>query len=287
MKRRQKADGQVKAGAGIADLRAGDKRCAIGNTGGAHRAAHRLRHVFIGLEFRVRAGRTEAFDRADHDLRIDLVNFFPGETQPLQHAGAEVLHHDVALLQQVDKHFLALRRLHVDRDRALVAVQHREIQAVRARNVTQLSARGVTLRRFELDHICTHPRQQLRAGRPACLYMRHVEDTYALECFHLILLKCVLVFLGCGCGGWIKTGDAAAFGTGGFVDDCIDQRGFLRADGFFHCLPQFRRRRRVHADTAECFHQLIVTSALDEHGRRGIAVRSDRRRCLCKRHCCS
>ena len=51
----QQPDRQMQSGTRITDLRAGHERCAIGNTGGAHRTAHGLRDVLVRLEFRVRS----------------------------------------------------------------------------------------------------------------------------------------------------------------------------------------------------------------------------------------
>ena len=62
VQRGQQPDRQMQAGAGIADLRASDKRRAVRHAGGAHRAAHRLRDVFVGLEIRIRAVGTESLD---------------------------------------------------------------------------------------------------------------------------------------------------------------------------------------------------------------------------------
>src|SRR5207248_11589955 len=87
------------------------------------------------------------------------------------------------LLQQIDEHLLAFGALHVDGDRALVAVQHREVQAVGFRHVAQLPARRVALRVLELDDIRAQPREELRARRPG-LHVRHVEDAYAFQGFH-------------------------------------------------------------------------------------------------------
>jgi hypothetical protein len=94
----------------------------------------------------------------------------------------------VAFFQQIDEHRLAFRALHVDRDRALVAVQHGEIKTVGIRHVAQLAARRITLRRLELDHVRAHPRQQLRACR-ARLHVGHVENTNTLQSFHSDLQK--------------------------------------------------------------------------------------------------
>jgi hypothetical protein len=184
----EEADREMQPGARVADLGAGDERRAIGHPGRAHRPAHRLGDVFVCLEIRVRTGRAEALDRAHHDLRIDLVDFFPRKTEAIEHPRAEVLHDDVALLEQLDEHCLAFRRLHVDRDRALVAVEHREIQAVRVRDVPQLSSRRVAYRRLEFDYVRPHPREKLRARRSR-LHVRHVENANSLECFHSNLQK--------------------------------------------------------------------------------------------------
>jgi len=94
------------------------------------------------------------------------VDFFPGETHAVEHARTEILHQHVAALDQRGQDFLALRILGVERDGALVVVEHREIQAVDIRNVLQLSARDIAdAGALDLDHVSTEPGQQLRAGR--------------------------------------------------------------------------------------------------------------------------
>jgi hypothetical protein len=105
------------------------------------------------------------------------VDFLPAETEAVEHARPEVLHDDVALLQQVDEHRLAFSRFHVHSDRPLVAVEHGEIQAVGIGHVAQLAACGIALRIFEFDHVRAHPREQLRAGGPG-LHVGHVEDAH-------------------------------------------------------------------------------------------------------------
>ena len=77
---------------------------------------------------------------------------------------------------------LTLRALGVDRHRALVVVEHREVQAVDIGDVAQLSPRRIALARsLDLDHVGAEPGQQLRAGR-ARLHMREVEDANAFQC---------------------------------------------------------------------------------------------------------
>ena len=43
--------------------------------------------------------------------RIDLVDLLPREAEPVEHAGPEILHDDVALLQQFDEHLPCLRAI--------------------------------------------------------------------------------------------------------------------------------------------------------------------------------
>jgi hypothetical protein len=87
-------------------------------------------------------------------------------SQAIECTGRKVLDQHVAVLHQPLEHRLAARALTVERDRALVVVQHREIQAVHVRNVLQLPARDVTRAGFlHLDHVGTEPGEQLRAGR--------------------------------------------------------------------------------------------------------------------------
>ncbi len=77
--------------------------------------------------------------------------------------------------------------LGVQLDRALVVVQHGEIQAVRTRHIDQLLARRVAdTGTFDLDHIRAEPGQQLRAGR-ARLNMGEIEYLDAFESFHCVL----------------------------------------------------------------------------------------------------
>ena len=71
--------------------------------------------------------------------------------------------------------------LRVDRDRALVAVEHREIEAVGALHVAQLAARDVAdARPLDLDAVGAHVGEKLRAGR-ARLHVGEVEDAHAVE----------------------------------------------------------------------------------------------------------
>ena len=105
----------------------------------------------------------------------------PGEPHAIERAGREVLDQHVAGLHQPLEHGHALLALGVERDRALVVVEHGEIEAVGARHVLQLAARDVALAGpLDLDHVGAEPGQQLGAGR-ARLDVREVEDLDAVE----------------------------------------------------------------------------------------------------------
>src|SRR5438876_1909927 len=64
----------------------------------------------------------------------------------------------------------------------------------------------------------------------------------------------------------VQAGDATAFGAGALIDDGVDERGFARAEGFFHRLAQLGRGRGMDAHAAEGLHQLVIACTLDEHG---------------------
>ena len=69
--------------------------------------------------------------------------------------------HDViAMLDQFGKDRFALIRLGVEGNAALIAVQHREVEAVDVGNILQLSPRRVTdARPFDLQHVRPEPSQ--------------------------------------------------------------------------------------------------------------------------------
>lgn len=124
----------VDAGAGVADLRAGGQWRAAFEAGGGHGAAHGLGDDLVGLERGVGAV-AEALDGGVDDPRVDLLDPLPGEAHAVDRAGPEVLHHHVAAGDQVGQDLPSARGLGVERDAALVRVEHREVQAVRPRHV--------------------------------------------------------------------------------------------------------------------------------------------------------
>ena len=170
----------MQAGAAVADLRAGDERRAFAEAGGRGRAAGALRDVLVDLAVLVGAGAEALHRRHDH-ARVGLVDVLPGQPHAVERAGREVLDQHVAVLDQPLEDFLALGMLGVDGDRALVGVEHREVERVRALHVAQLAARDVAdAGPLDLDAVGAHVGQKLRAGR-AGLHVGEVEDLDAVE----------------------------------------------------------------------------------------------------------
>src|SRR5882757_3462935 len=169
------------SGARVTDLCTGRHGRPVLETCGGHRTTHRLRDDFVGLEVEELAG-TESLDRGIDQARVDLTQPFPGEPEPIDDTGAEVLNEDVDAGHEISEDLLALVAFHVDGDAALVAVEHREVEAVGTWNVAKLTARDVSgSRRLQLDDICAEPGEQLR-GRGTRLNMRHVEHSNTIEC---------------------------------------------------------------------------------------------------------
>src|SRR2546421_11160149 len=174
------AERQMQPGTAVTDLRAGDQGKSIAEAGGRCRAAGALCDVLIHLAVLVRAW-AETLDRGHDHFRIDALNLLPAKSHAVQHAGTEVFHQHVAFLDQLREDFLALWILGVERNRALVVVKHREIQAVDIRLVPQLTARDIAnAGALNLDHVGAEPRQQLRAGRPR-LNMGEIQNANAVQ----------------------------------------------------------------------------------------------------------
>ena len=179
-KRRQDAGHEVDAGTRVADLGAGHGRRAVLEAGGGRRAAGALGDVLVDLEVLVGAG-PEALDRGIDQARVELLNMRPGKAHAVERAGREILHHDVADIDQLAEDLLALLGLGIEGEAALVAVQHREVEAVHVGQVAQLAARDVAApRQLDLDHVGPEPAQDLRA-RGARLDMGHVQNADPLQ----------------------------------------------------------------------------------------------------------
>ena len=89
---------------------------------------------------------------------------FPGDAHAIQGTRSKVLNQHVALLDEPVQDLFAFQRLGVQRDRALVVIQHGEIQAVHAGDVAQLPTSRVAFAgALHLDDVGAEPGQQLGA----------------------------------------------------------------------------------------------------------------------------
>ena len=157
------AEREMQARPRVADLRARHERRAIPESGGGRRAAGALRDVLVDLAILV-GSRAEALYGSDDHLGVQRVNALPREAHAIEHAGAEILHEHVARRDETLEHLFALGVLGVERNRAFVVVQHREIEAIDVRHVLELSARDVTgARTLDFDHVGAEPSEKLRA----------------------------------------------------------------------------------------------------------------------------
>ncbi len=155
---------QMQAGAEVTDLRPGHQRRAVVETGGGRRAARALRDIFVNLAVRV-GPRPKTFDRGQDHPWVEFLDSRPGKSHAVECAGGEIFHHHVARFHQRFEDFFADFVAAVDLDRALVVVQHGEIQAVHAFDVLQLTARDVAdARALDLDHVGAKPSQKLGAS---------------------------------------------------------------------------------------------------------------------------
>ena len=169
------------AGVGVAEGGGADRGRAIPESGGRRCAARTLRDVFVDLQVVVMMAIAEALDGSDDQLRIEFLDALPGKAHPIECARAEVLDQHIGPLDQLFQHLLTLGLLGVQRERLLVAVEHREVQGVRIRNVTQLASRNVARAGpLHLDHVGTEPGQELRAGR-ARLHVGEIDDANAFQ----------------------------------------------------------------------------------------------------------
>ena len=181
LERGEQADGEVHAGAGIADGGPGVGRRVVGEAGDAHRPAHGLRDGLEGLVAGVRPVAAEALDGAVDEAGIDLGEHVVAEAEPVQRARREILDQHVHFRDQLPEQRLAVPGLEVERQALLVGVQHQEEQPVLARYVGHGPAGGLApARLLQLDDLGAEPGQHLRAGG-ARLVVGHVDDPDAVQ----------------------------------------------------------------------------------------------------------
>jgi hypothetical protein len=138
---------------------------AVPEAGGGRGAAGALGHVLVDLQVLVVVAVREALHRGEDHARVEFLDAGPGEAHAVERAGAEILDHDVGLLDQVLEDFLAFGGLGVQRQRTLVRVEHGEVERVRALDVAELRTGHVAgAGALDLDDVCAEPGKELRAG---------------------------------------------------------------------------------------------------------------------------
>ena len=157
----------------------GPGRRPVRIAGDAERAAAGLGDHVEGEVLLVRAAFAEALHLGVDDAGVQFAHDVVAEAQPLDRAGREVLDAHVGLAQHVLDQRQPLRRLQVDRDRALVGVEDVEIIRVGVRLAgPQPAARIAHLRVLDLHHVGAEPGERLGAGRPG-LELRQIDDLHA------------------------------------------------------------------------------------------------------------
>ena len=142
-------------------------------------AGHRLEHRVVPRTLGVRAAAAEGAGGGVDEARIVPAERFVVDAQPRGDAGAEVLHRHVGVAGQVMDDLLALGRLQIDRDAALVPVpclEHAALAFDEGPPVASVVAAG----RFDLEDVGAHVAEQHGAvgtGDEA----REVEDPDAVQ----------------------------------------------------------------------------------------------------------
>ena len=139
--------------------------------GDRHQPAHALRDLVEAGPVSVRPILAEAGDAGVDEARIDARQRLVVDAQALLHAGPEILHDHVRLPHHALERGEAFRRLEIQRQAALVAMQVLEVGAL-ARAAHRLFRPG---RRFDLDDVGAPVGELARASRP-CPHAGEVED---------------------------------------------------------------------------------------------------------------
>ena len=159
-KRGQDADDAVGRGADIDDRRAGAQRPPR-RSRHEGKPAHHLRQLVERRPVLVRPGQ-ETLDRHDDEARIGRLQRIEAEPEPVHRAGCVIVEAHIGRAHELEEDRLALRRLEVDRDAALVAVEV-VVARPRARHAPRLVA---AVRVLDLDHVGAEIGEDERRRRP-------------------------------------------------------------------------------------------------------------------------
>ncbi len=145
-------------------------------------AAHGLSDHLEAVIGRVGALTAEPLDRRRDDARVEAGQRLVPKPETLHRAGAEVLDHDVGLLDHVLEHLAAARGFEIERHAPLVRVHQTEEDRVHVGPLTEPTARSLTRRWLDLDDLGAEPGQGLGAAW-SCFVLGEVENADTVERF--------------------------------------------------------------------------------------------------------
>jgi hypothetical protein len=122
---------------------------------------------------------SERRDRAVDQRGLARTEPVPAQPEALHHAGSAVLDEDVGLEHERARRVAGRRVLEVERDRALAAIDRREVLGVAVRDRWPLPHR-VALGRLDLDDLGAEVGEQHAAERPG-RHLAELDDAHALE----------------------------------------------------------------------------------------------------------
>ena len=157
----ENAERREQSGGKIGDRNADAHRPLPRQAGNRHQPAHALRDLIEAGPVGVGPVLAEAGNAGIDQARIDLGEGLIVDAEPLLHVGAEILHHDVGLLDHALERGQSRRRLQIERHAALVAVQVLKVRTL-ARPAHRLFR---SRRRFDLDDIGAPIGELAHAGR--------------------------------------------------------------------------------------------------------------------------
>ena len=153
------AQGQVQAGAAVANLRTCDHGRPFISASGRGRAPGALGHVFIDFAVFIGA-RAESLDGSHDHARVDGLDVLPGDAHAVHGARREIFDQHITSFDQLVQNLFALGFFGIQSDGALVVVEHGEVQTVHTGNVAQLTTGCIAFAgAFDLDDVCTKPGQ--------------------------------------------------------------------------------------------------------------------------------
>ena len=178
--RAENAVAGVDSGHVVGDRGAGDLR-VVGVEKHAGDAGQRLGHRIVGGPVAIRAVLAEAGDRAVDQLRVGRGQRLRRETQPLHHAGAEILDQHVGGRRQLQQDAPARPGPQIEGEAPLVAVEGAEMRAIGPASPAAEHVAAVGL--LDLDDLGPEIGEHLPAQRPGD-HRRELDDADAIQHRH-------------------------------------------------------------------------------------------------------